>query len=107
MVFVTLFRDLISVINRSPFADPPPTFDETMRPFGTFRVGWRIEGFQTGCEGHAQWRCDCDRLPAGTFDIRLVFRSHGGLLCLVQIKELSSCGARHAVPQNDRPYSGS
>src|SRR6266705_6241577 len=46
---------------------------------------------------NVQWRRDCDRLPAGTSDICLVFRGPGRLLCFAQGEDLSSCDARHAV----------
>ena len=48
---------------------------------------------------------DCDRLPAGPSDIRLVFRGPGGLLCLAQGEDLFSCDAGRAVPSDDRTYS--
>lgn len=71
-----------------------------------FRVGWRCVEELFGLDvSHVEWRRDCDRLPAGPFDIRLVFRGRGGLFCLAQREGLFRYGAGRGVSSNDSTHS--
>src|SRR5258708_21373149 len=93
-----LLRTMLRAAQCRAGSRPHESQDDGKRCPVSCRLALRRGISRLDLRANVQWRRDCDRLPAGTSDIRLGFRGPGGLLCFAQGEDLSSCGARHAVP---------